>query len=80
MRRYVVSTGYQFDRIQYYHRHAGANGYKQAAYHYDELCQLIDRASRSKNDKNDAVVIVALKQSAVELMEEMQKRGEYDNY
>jgi len=53
-------------------------GHSQAEYHYFKLSDLIMRAHRSKKDKNDAVVIQSLKESAEHLMEEMKKREEDD--
>ena len=76
MGRYLNEAWYHAERISYYHRHAGENGYKQAAYHYHELGSLGPRAERSKNDRNDSVVISVLRQSAAELMEEMRKHAE----
>jgi len=40
---------------------------------------LIDRASMSKNDKNDAVVIAALRGPAAVLMDEMLERAENEH-
>ncbi|HKC65066.1 MAG TPA: hypothetical protein VKB86_15595 [Pyrinomonadaceae bacterium] len=51
------------------------NGHKQAAYHYDKLCGLMDRVSRSKNDKNYAVIIAELKHSIESLMKDMRERA-----
>jgi hypothetical protein len=79
MGRYLTNARYHLERIQYYHRVAGSNGHKQAANHYHELCTLIERAMHSKNDKNDAVVIAVLKQSAHELMDEMRGWLKDDN-
>jgi hypothetical protein len=76
MGRYLTNARYHLERIEYYHRVGADLGYKQAKYHYDELCSLIGRSMQSKNDKNDAPVIVALKESAVELMNDMRKRAE----
>lgn len=73
---YLRKAKHHDERIRYFHRHAGANGYKQANYHYDALCGLIDRALHSKNDKNDAVVIAALREPAAVLMREMHERTE----
>lgn len=74
MGRYLSNARYHFDRIEYFHKFAESNGYKQAEHHYHELCTLIDRAMHSKNDKNDAVVIAALREPAAELMREMRQR------
>ena len=79
MGRYAKEARYHFDRIQYYHRHAGFKAYSQSKHHYSKLTELIIRAERSKNDKNDAIVIQALQESVAELMEEMRKRDEGSN-
>lgn len=79
MGRYLREARFHTGKIEHYHRHALLNGYKQARYHYDELCGLIDRASRSKNDKSDAPVIAALRQFADVMMSEMRKREERDS-
>lgn len=79
MGRYLTNARHHLERIQYYHRFAGLNAHRQAAYHYHELCTLIDRAMHSKNDKNDAVVIAALREPAAELMREMRQREKDEN-
>jgi hypothetical protein len=79
MGRYLTDARYHLERIEYYHRFAADLGYKQAKHHYDELCSLIGRSMQSKNDKHDAPVIVALKESAAELMDVMRKRAEAES-
>jgi hypothetical protein len=74
MGQYLRRARHHASKIQYYYAQAGSRGYSQAEYHYSELSELLLRASKSKNDKNDTLVIQALKESAVGLMEEMQKR------
>jgi hypothetical protein len=76
MGQYLRQARHHAERIEYFHRHAGSAGHKQATYHYDQLCRLIDRASQSKNDKNDAVVIATLREPAAVLMGEMLERAE----
>jgi hypothetical protein len=74
MGRYLKEARQHAKKIQYYYDHAGSRAYSQAEYHYNELCGLMLRAERSKNDKNDAIIIQALKESSVDLMGEMRKR------
>lgn len=73
MRSYLTEARHHGERIQYYHRHAGVKGYKQAEYHYERLGQLSLSAERSKSGKNDAIRISILRESASESMEEMRK-------
>lgn len=79
MGRYLRKARHHAGRIEYFHRHAGSGGYRQASYHYDELCELIGRALQSKNDKNDAPVIATLREPAAALMKEMLERTESVN-
>ena len=79
MGRYLNEARYHAERIRYYYRHGGDRGYSQANHHYSELSNLALRAERSKNDKNDAVVILALRESVSELMDEMRKHEEDNN-
>ena len=79
MWRYLSKARGHLGEVQYYHRFAGDLGYKQAKYHYDELCSLIGRSMQSKNDKHDAPVIAALRESAAVLMDEMRKRTEAES-
>jgi hypothetical protein len=79
MGQYLKEARHHARKIQYYYDHAGSRGYSQAEYHYDELCGLMIRAERSKNGRNDLVIIQALKESAVGLMEEMRKRAGNNN-
>ncbi len=76
MGRFLGAARQHVERIEHYHKFAGINGHNQADYHYSELYSLIDRAGRSKNDKNDAVIISALRQSVEGLMKEMRERAE----
>ena len=76
MGRYLKRARYHAGRIQYYYNHAGRRGYTQSEYHYSEMSELSLRAERSKNDKNDALVIRVLHESADRLMAEMLKRKE----
>jgi hypothetical protein len=79
MGRYLKEARHHAEKIQYYCDHAGPRAYSQAEYHHNELCELMLKAERSKNDKNDVILIQALKESSVSLMKEMQKRKEDNN-
>lgn len=73
MGRYLKEARYHVERVRYYYKHGGDTGYSQATHHYSELADLALRAERSKNDKNDVVVILALRESVGELMNEIEK-------
>lgn len=74
MGKYRKKATHHVDCIQRYYDHARGSGYLQAEYDYIELSELIMKAERSKNDKNDADFIRILKKKAEPLMEEMKKR------
>jgi hypothetical protein len=76
MGRYLKQARHHAQRIEYYHKHAGTLGFKQAQHHYFQLDYFMIGADRSKNDRTDAVVIRALRESADKLMEEMRRREE----
>lgn len=73
MGHYAKEARRHVERIQYYYRHTGVLGYKQAQYHYFELDTLMRRADGSKKHKTDAIVIRALQESIEGLMEEMRR-------
>jgi len=73
MGRYVKLAEQHAERIRHCHNNAGPAGYSQAEYHYQKLCGLILQASRSKNDKSDAVLIRLLIDSCGKLMDEMKE-------
>ncbi|MCX7424069.1 MAG: hypothetical protein NTW96_00275 [Planctomycetia bacterium] len=60
-------------KIEDCYRQAGTAGYGQALYHWNQLDQLIFRAYSSKNDKDDTVVIGAIKERVEPMMNEMKK-------
>ncbi|MDA3926463.1 MAG: hypothetical protein PF904_17370 [Kiritimatiellae bacterium] len=74
MGRYEKDARQHANMILHYYDHADSNGYSQADYHYCQLSDLIIRASKSKNDQNDVVVIQTLKESAERLMRKMKER------
>lgn len=74
MGRYAKEAGHHAERIQHYYDHGGAAGYSQARYHYDKLAELISRALRSKNDRDDVALIQRCRESATPLMEIMKRR------
>ena len=76
MRRYLKDARHCFNQIQYYHRHAPVGGYAQAEPYYSKIGNLQLSAEKSKNDKKDAIVIQALRESAGVLIEEMRQREE----
>lgn len=76
MGRFLIRARYHVGKIEHFHRHAGVNGFKQAKSHYSELSELNMRASRSKNDTKDSVIISLLRESVEGLMKEMQEREE----
>ncbi|MCX5845645.1 MAG: hypothetical protein NTW12_04705 [Deltaproteobacteria bacterium] len=59
----------RLDKIKYYHKYAGANGYHQAMDYYSELVRICKKANQ-----NDAPIIHIFYKEADELMEEMKKR------
>lgn len=79
MGQYLKEARNHAKKIQYYYDRAGTRAYSQAEYHYDELCGLMLRAERSKDGRDDAIIIQTLKESAVGLMEEMRKRAGDNN-
>lgn len=76
MGTYESEARYHLEKIQHFHSHAGLAGYSQAVLHYSKLSELLRRASKSKNNRNDAVVIQGFIQSAEPLIEEMKNRRE----
>ena len=76
MVKYLKEARNHVEKIQYYFDHAGAKGYSQAKYHYDELSNLLMRSNRSSNDKGDTSIIHALYKQADDLMKQMRKREE----
>ena len=74
MGRYATEARRHADRIDHYHKHAGRLGYSQAEHHFHTLSGLVIRASRSKHDKNDVVIIQALCETAETQMQEMKQR------
>jgi len=74
MGRYAREARFHAEQIQHYYDHAGGMGYSQARYHQCQLSNLIGRAFKSKNDKNDVVTIQSLKETADRQMDEMQQR------
>jgi len=76
MGKYLKEARHHVEKIQYYFDHAGAKGYSQAKYYYDELSNLLMRSYRSRKDKGDTSIIHALYKSVDHLMEQMRKREE----
>lgn len=62
------------EKIKYFHENAGIYGYDQAKIYYDKLSTLATSASKSKNYKSDAGIIIDLKKSVDCLMQEMERR------
>jgi len=54
MGRYAKQAEWHVTRIKHYYEHAGSAGYSQAVHDFNKLGELMRRASRSKNDKDDA--------------------------
>lgn len=75
MGRYLRKARFHAQQIKYYYTYAGKAGYAQAEFHWDQLGDLELRAMRSKNDKNDAPAIGAMRQSKKQMMMEMEKRA-----
>lgn len=74
MGRYATEARHHADRIEHYHKHAGGLGYSQAEHHYHKLSDLMQRANRSKHDKNDVAIIQALYEKAGTQMQEIKRR------
>ena len=74
MGRYEREARQHADKIRYYYEHADGMGHSQAECHYFKLSDLIGRAFKSKNDRNDVVIIQSLKETTDPLMEEMKER------
>ena len=72
--RYMREARFHEEKITYFHSYAGSLGYQQAEYHFNRLCSLPERASRSKNDKADVPVLLDMMRDARKLMEEMRSR------
>jgi hypothetical protein len=79
MGRYLQEATHHAGKIKYYYDHAGNKGFSQAQNHYSKLCDLIYKANKSKNDKNDVVEIQSLKVIADSLMEKMKEREIKEN-
>jgi hypothetical protein len=58
----------RLDKIKYYYKNAGPNGYSQALYYYSELGNIYRKAN-----KNDAPIIRIFYNEASALMAEMKK-------
>jgi hypothetical protein len=56
-------------QIEYYYHHAGESGYRQAVYHWNELCELARRSH-----KNDTPVIEGIRQSVKHMIDEMKQK------
>jgi hypothetical protein len=68
MRNSISEARERLNKIKYYHEHAGANGYSQAKFYYDELGKIYKKANR-----NDAPIIHIFYKEATTLMDEMKK-------
>ena len=79
MGRYIKDARYHIEKIKHYYKHGGDRGYYKASHNYSELSDLALRAERSKNNKNDVAIILALRESVSDMMDEMQKRAEDSN-
>lgn len=64
------------ERIQYFHDHAGTAGYAQAEPHFARLGELIQSAQQSKNAKEDAAIVQAIRESCTVLIETMRRTAE----
>jgi len=76
MGRYANEARRHAERIEHYYKHAGTTGYAQAEPHYSKLSGLIGRAARSKNDKNDAVIVQCIRDSCTQMMQDMKRLQE----
>jgi hypothetical protein len=74
MSRYMNEAKFDVEKIEYYYKYGGHRGHSQAIGHFNRLGSLISRASRSKNNRNDAQSIQRMYNSVLPLMEEMKKR------
>lgn len=74
MGRYLRDARHHVKKIEHYYKYAGKRGYAQAEYHWNELSGLVHRAMRSKNDKGDAPLIQAIRESVKDMMDEMKER------
>lgn len=76
MGRYLRDAKEDARKIKDYYDLVSATGYQQAEPHFHNLSALLSRASRSKNDKSDAVRIGTLLERAREQMTQLKKREE----
>lgn len=67
------------DRIEYYHAHAGPNGFVQAQFPMNELSDLMRQANCSSRTKNDVPLIHGMYLSMKSLMKEMEQRQSEDD-
>ena len=74
MSRYLRDAEHHAKSIQDCYGNAGALGYKDAEYAFQQLTSLIGRAHSSKNDKADVPLITEMVKTARPLMDEMKKR------
>lgn len=74
MGRYLNQARQRFEKIEYYHKHAGTAGYSQAVFYWGKLSDIYARAARSKSGQSDATVIRILVEDADKLMKEMKSR------
>ncbi len=74
MGKYEKEAGEHTGQIQYYYDQGGTAGYSQAQYHYSKLTELLGKASGSKNDKDDVVVIQKYIESCRPLMDDMRQK------
>jgi len=74
MGRYLNDARYDAERIEYYHKYGGSNGYAQAEPHWNRLNQLAYRVIYSKKYSCEAPVIGKIVDSMRLLMDEMKKR------
>ncbi|GBE04932.1 hypothetical protein BMS3Abin10_00551 [bacterium BMS3Abin10] len=74
MGRYLNNAQHHAKKIAHFYKNAGKAGYRQAEYHWHELSGLELSAARSKNNKSDATLIHAIKESVQHMMDEMKRR------
>jgi hypothetical protein len=74
MGEYLRKARHHAKQIEYYYDYAGQDGYDQAVDNWNKLSELAHSASQSKNDKGDVPLILAIRDSLQQMMDEMETK------